>query len=178
MRLFVGIDLPSAIDDHLELVGGGIPRARWEDRDKLHITVRFVGEVDGGTKRHIEDVLETVQLAPFSLCVAGVGHFPPGGKPRILWAGLDPTAPVYELNARVDRALLGAGLASEGRKYTPHVTLARLREPPRHKVGEFLQHNALLRTASFEVEAFQLYSSVLSPRGSKYRIEHHYPLVG
>lgn len=176
MRLFVGIELPGAIADHLALVGGGIPGARWEDRDKLHVTVRFIGEVDGGTKRHLEDALATVHHPPFSLAVAGVGFFPPGGKPRILWAGLHEPAPLHELHARIERALTSAGLPPEGRKYTPHVTLARLRDPPRHKVIEFLQHHALLRTAEFEVRAFQLYSSVLSPGGSKYRIEHHYPL--
>lgn len=178
MRLFVGIDLPSEIEDHLALVGGGIPRARWEEREKLHVTVRFIGEVDGGAKRRIEAALEAVQHPPFSLAVAGVGFFPPGSKPRILWAGVDDAGVVHELHGRIERALLGAGLLPEGRKYTPHVTLARLHDPPRAKVIEFLQHHALLRTATFEVRAFQLYSSVLSPGGSKYRIEHHYPLVG
>lgn len=176
MRLFVGLALPSEILDHLALVGGGIPRARWEDRDRLHVTVRFIGEVDGGTKRRLEDALDTVRHPPFVLSVAGVGLFPPGGKPRILWAGLEGAAPLHELYGRIERALTIAGLEPEGRKYTPHITLARLRDPPRHKVIEFLQHHALLRTVEFEVRAFQLYSSVLSPGGSKYRIEHHYPL--
>lgn len=178
MRLFVGIDLPPQIEDHLALVGGGIPRARWEERDKLHVTLRFIGDVDGGTKRRIEDALGDVRHPPFTLAVAGVGFFAPGGKPRILWAGLDDPTPVMELHARVERVLQQAGLEPEGRKYTPHVTLARLSDAPRAKVIEFLQHHALLRTLSFEVRAFQLYSSVLSPRGSKYRIEHHFPLEG
>lgn len=176
MRLFVGIELPSVIADHLALVGGGIPGARWEDRDKLHVTVRFIGEVDGGTKRRIEEALDTVRCSPFELAAADVGFFPPGGKPRILWAGVEPTEPLHELHDRIERALAHAGLPPEGRKYTPHITLARLRDPPRHKVIEFLQHHALLRTGTFDVESFQLYSSVLSPGGSKYRIEHHYRL--
>lgn len=178
MRLFVGIDLPAEIEDHLGIVGGGIPGARWEDREKLHVTVRFIGEVDGGTKRRLEEALEGVRHPPFSLAVAGVGFFPPGSKPRILWAGLEDPAPVIELHARIERALLGAGLEPEGRKFTPHVTLARLHEPSRGKLIEFLQHHSLLRTSPWEVRAFQLYSSVLSPGGSKYRIEHHYPLGG
>jgi len=178
MRLFVGLDLPAEIEDHLGLVGGGIPRARWEEREKLHVTMRFIGEVDGGTKRRLEEALEAVRHPPFSLAVAGVGLFPPGGKPRILWAGLDGAAPVLELHARIERALLATGLPSEGRKFTPHVTLARLHDSPKAKVIEFLQHHALLHTSTWEVRAFQLYSSVLSPGGSKYRIEHHYPLVG
>ena len=178
MRLFVGIDLPAEIEDHLGFVGGGIPRARWEEREKLHVTLRFIGEVDGGTKRRIEEALEEVRHPPFSLAVAGVGFFPPGGKPRILWAGLDGAAPVQELHARIERALLATGLPSEGRKFTPHVTLARLHDSPTAKVIEFLQHHALLRTSTWQVRAFQLYSSVLSPGGSKYRIEHHYSLGG
>jgi RNA 2',3'-cyclic 3'-phosphodiesterase len=176
MRLFLGIDLPAEIEDHLALVGGGIPRARWEEREKLHVTLRFIGEVDGGTKRRIEDALEEVRHPPFSLAVAGVGFFPPGGKPRILWAGIDGAAPLHELHARIERALLAVGVPSEGRKYSPHVTLARLHDSPKPKVIEFLQHHALLRTSPWPVRAFQLYSSVLSPGGSKYRIEHHYAL--
>lgn len=176
MRLFVGIDLPPEIDDHLSLIGGGIPRARWEDPDKLHVTVRFIGEVDGGTKRRIEDALHQVRQEPFMLSVAGMGFFPPRGIPRVLWAGLDDPAPLHDLHGRVERVLTRAGLPPEGRKYTPHVTLARLRDPPRTKLMELLRHHALLRTAPFRVTSFQLYSSVLSPRGSKYRIEHHYPL--
>ena len=93
MRLFVGIDLPSAIDDHLALVGGGIPGARWLDAEQLHVTLRFLGEVDGGTKQRVEDALERVEHAPFELGVAGVGTFPPRGKARIVWAGLDPAEP-------------------------------------------------------------------------------------
>lgn len=178
MRLFVGIALPAEIEDHLSFVGGGIPRARWEPREKLHVTVRFIGEVDGGTKRRLEEALEGVRHPPFTLSVAGVGFFPPGGKPRILWAGLDGAAPVHELHARIERALVAAGLEPERRKLTPHVTLARLHDSPKAKVIEFLQHHALLRTSPWQVRAFQLYSSVLSPGGSKYRIEHHYPLVG
>jgi 2'-5' RNA ligase len=178
MRLFLGIDVPVEIEDHLALVSGGIPRARWEDREKLHVTLRFIGEVDGGTKRRLEQALEAVRHPPFSLVVAGVGFFPPGGKPRILWAGLENPAPVLALHARIERAVLAAGVPAEGRKLKPHVTLARLHDAPRAKVIEFLQHHALLRTSAWEVRAFQLYSSVLSPGGSKYRIEHHYPLVG
>ncbi|MCH9685416.1 MAG: RNA 2',3'-cyclic phosphodiesterase [Deltaproteobacteria bacterium] len=178
MRLFVGIELPSAIADHLSLVGGGIPRARWEGRDKLHITLRFIGDVDGGTARAVEQALTEVEHPPFPLAVAGVGHFPPSGEPRILWAGLDDPAPLHTLHARVDRILQHEGLDGEARNYAPHVTLARLKQAPRSRVVEFLQHNALLRTAPFVVGAFQLYSSVLSPRGSKYRIERDYPLRG
>lgn len=176
MRLFVGIDLPAVVDDHLGLVRGGIPGARWLEAEQIHLTLRFIGEVDGGTKRRLEEALERVRHAPFRLEVAGVGTFPPRGKARTLWAGVDPTGPVRELAAKVERVLVDAGLPPESRKYTPHVTLARLRDPPKNRVMGFLQHHALLRTVAFDVDAFLLYSSVLSPRGASYRVEHHYPL--
>ncbi len=178
MRLFVGIEVPTVIAEHLALVGGGIPGARWEDRDKLHVTVRFIGDVDGGTARRVEAALAEVERPSFSLTLAGVGHFPPSGEPRVLWAGVEDPAPLHALHQAVDRTLIRLGLDPEGRNYAPHVTLARLRKPPRRRVIEFLQHQALLRTAPFVVEAFQLFSSVLSPRGSKYRVERDYPLLG
>jgi len=174
--LFVGIDLPSAIDDHLAFVGGGIPGARWLDTDQLHITLRFIGEVDGGMQRRIEAALERVEHPVFSLSVAGVGAFPPRGEPRTLWAGVDDTAPLQALHERIERTLVRLGLDPEARNYTPHISLARLRRSPSRKVAEFMQHHALLRTASFEVDSFSLYSSVLSPRGSKYRIERDFGL--
>lgn len=176
MRLFVGIDLPPLIDQHLDIIKGGIPGARWLSPEQFHITLRFIGEVDGGSKRAIEDALDTVRQAPFSLAVAGVGHFPPSGTPRSIWAGLDNPAPLRELAAKVEHAVVGTGQPPERRNFAPHVTLARLRNPPANKVVQFMQHNALLRTASFEVDAFWLYSSVLSQSGAKYRREHSYPL--
>lgn len=177
MRLFVGIDLPAAIDDHLALVGGGIPGARWLDTEQLHLTLRFVGEVDGGTKARLEDALAHVHQAPFELGVAGVGTFPPRGRARTLWAGVEPAEPVRTLAAKIERAVVDAGLPPEPRNFAPHVTLARLRDSPQGRVMAFLQHHALLRTTTFEVDAFLLYSSVLSPKGAKYRVEHHYPLA-
>ncbi|MEX1363743.1 MAG: RNA 2',3'-cyclic phosphodiesterase [Nannocystaceae bacterium] len=176
MRLFVGIDLPDPVDDHLALVAGGIPGARWLDREQLHLTLRFIGEVDGGTKRRLEDALDTVRHPAFQCGLAGVGFFPPSGKPHTLWAGVSDPQPLRELAARVERALVRAGLPPERRKYHPHVTLARLRSSPQPRVLQFLQHHALLQTATFEVDTFLLYSSVLTPGGAKYRIEHGFGL--
>ncbi|MCA9656625.1 MAG: RNA 2',3'-cyclic phosphodiesterase [Myxococcales bacterium] len=178
MRLFVGIDLPAVVDDHLALVAGGIPGARWLEAEQLHVTLRFIGEVDGGTKRQLEDALGSVSHPPFELGVVGVGTFPPRGKARTLWAGLEPSEPLRALAAKVEHAVVSAGLPPEPRKFAPHVTLARLRDSPQAKVIAFLQHHALLRTTTFEVDELLLYSSVLSPRGAKYRVEHGFKLRG
>lgn len=176
MRLFVGLDLPPPINDHLSLVCGGIPRARWQTAEQRHLTLRFIGEVDGGTMRTIVDALGTVKHPAFTMSLAGVGHFPPRGEPRSVWAGIEPPEPVHELAAKLEQTMRAIGLDPDSRKFAPHVTLARLRGAPKQKVIEFLQNQALLRTQSFEVDSFALYSSVLNPRGSKYCIEETFPL--
>jgi 2'-5' RNA ligase len=175
-RLFVALTLPEAITDHLLLVQGGIPGAKWEAKDKLHLTLRFIGEVDGGTARDIVEALARIEVEPFELALSGVGHFPPRGAPRSVWAGVDDPDPVADLHARIERALSTVGLEPERRKFAPHVTLARLKHSPEKKVVEFLQNHALFHSASFVVSSFCLMSSVLNPGGSRYRVEHVFDL--
>ncbi|MBX7078954.1 MAG: RNA 2',3'-cyclic phosphodiesterase [Nannocystaceae bacterium] len=170
-RLFLGLDLPDVVDEHLSLLCGGVPGARWEPRENLHLTLRFLGELEGETQRRAIEALETVHAEPFVLELAGVGVFPPRGEPRVLWAGVADAGPVTELVRRIERALQRAGLPPEPRKFAAHVTLARLRDAPRERVAAFLAHHGLLRTASFEVDAFLLYSSVLGHAGAHYRVE-------
>ena len=175
-KLFVGIDLPDIIDAQLQLLGGGIPGARWEPADKLHLTLVYLGEVDGGTQRAIEAALRRIVMAPFAVEIHGVGHFPPRGTPRSIWAGLNDDKDVRALHAKVERALSSLDIEPDDRKFAPHITLARLRDAPERKVAEFLAGNSLFRTPAFDVEAFQLYSSIRSPTGSKYLVEAEFPL--
>jgi RNA 2',3'-cyclic 3'-phosphodiesterase len=181
-RIFVGIDLPDEVDQHLDLLCGGVPGARWEGKDKFHLTLRFVGDVDGGVAARVGDALDDVEFAPFAMTLAGVGFFPPRGQPRSLWAGIEPAAPVEELHRRIERALAkpsaALGLESDPRKFAAHVTLGRLRDAPQDRVGAFLAHHSLFRSATFEVRAFQLFSSIRTPTGSKYRIDRAYPARG
>ncbi len=175
-RLFLGLDLPDVVDEHLALVCGGVPGARWEPRENLHLTLRFLGELEGESQRRALEALASVRAEPFALELAGVGVFPPRGEPRVLWAGVADPGPVTELARRIERALQRAGLPPEPRKFAAHVTLARLREAPLERVAAFVAHHGLLRTASFEVTSFLLYSSVLGHAGAHYRIERSYPL--
>lgn len=178
MRLFIGIELPEPVTARLELMGGGIPGARWESGEKLHLTLRFLGEVDHGLARQLEHALEQVDFPPFSLALRGVGVFPPRGTPRVLWAGVDDSSLVTELHAAIEKVLGPLGFEPEHRKFHPHVTLARLKRPVVRRVAEFVAQHALLSTEPFEVGHFTLYSSVLNPRGSKYRVEARFELQG
>jgi RNA 2',3'-cyclic 3'-phosphodiesterase len=175
IRLFVALALPDPVAESLALLQAGVPGARWSERDQLHLTLRFIGEVDGRDANAIDDALSAIQAPPFMLQLKGVGEF--GGKsPRALWAGVASPEPVVHLQRKIEVALQRIGLPAEERKFTPHVTLARLRATPRGRAIDFLADHALYASEPFEVASFILYSSTLTPNGSLYRAERGYRL--
>jgi len=175
-RLFVAIDLPADVKEQLRPLCGGLPGARWVDGGQLHLTLRFVGEVDGGVRREIEDALAEVQAASFTLALQGVGHFPPRGQPRVVWVGVEKSDPLNHLHGRVETALAAAGVDRDGRKFSPHITLARLTATPATRVGRYLEEFGLFRTEPFPVGEFTLYSSTLTRHGAVHTPEAVYPL--
>lgn len=177
-RIFVGLSLPEMIRDHLMLLQGGVPGARWEDRDKLHLTLRFVGDVEGERLHAVAEALERVSAPPLALELAGVGFFPPRGQPRSLWAGVADGTALVELHRKIERALAKTGIEPDTRKFAAHVTLARLHDAPEERVAAFIAHHSLFRSLPFELDHFAMFSSIRSPSGSKYRIERSYPLAG
>jgi 2'-5' RNA ligase len=175
MRLFVALALPDMIAESLLMLQGGVPGARWSERDQLHLTLRFIGEVDGRDAAAIDDALAAIRAPRFTLELKGVGEF--GGKnPRALWAGVSDDTEVQHLQRKVESALQRIGLPAEERKFAPHVTLARLRAAPRERVITFLVTHALYASARFDVNSFILYSSQMTPNGSIYRPERAYRL--
>jgi 2'-5' RNA ligase len=175
IRLFVALSLPETVRRQTAMLQGGLPGARWSSDEQLHLTLRFIGEVDEGVARDIDDALSGIESPAFTLTLSGVGEF--GGKnPRMLWAGVRPSEPLRHLQRKVETALQRLGLEAEGRKFSPHVTLARLRGAPLSKVREFLSAHALFGSLEFPVESFALYSSQLTSDGSIYRIENEYAL--
>jgi len=175
MRLFVALALPDHVAAGLLLLQGGVPGARWSQREQLHLTLRFIGEVDGRDAAAIDDALAAIRAPRFMLELKGMGEF--GGKnPRALWAGVRDDAPVQHLQRKVESALQRIGLPAEERKFAPHVTLARLRAAPRDRVISFLVTHALYASPPFNVNSFILYSSQTTPNGSIYRPERAYAL--
>lgn len=175
-RLFAAVDLPPEIAEQLQGLCCGVPGARWVQAEQMHLTLRFIGEVDGGIFQEIKDALAGVKAPRFSLQVKGLGVFPPRKTPRVLWAGVAPEEEISALRNRIENLLVGMGLAPEGRKYSPHITLARLHGTPIHKLGRFLAGNNLFATEPFPVSEFHLYSSELSSKGAFHTIEASYPL--
>jgi 2'-5' RNA ligase len=177
MRLFVALPIPDPVAQRLLLMQGGVPGARWQKREQLHLTLRFIGEVDGRDTSGIDDALAGIDAPAFDLQLHGVGQF--GNKqPHTLWAAGRKNELLEHLARKVDTAIRRAGQPQDAHKFVPHVTLARLGYSGLDKVVEWLTTHALATSDEFRVDAFNLYSSKLTSDGSIYRIEQEYPLRG
>ena len=175
-RLFTGLEIPAALGDELSLLRGGLPGARWIEPESYHITLRFIGDVDDETANEIAEILGQVRRKNFELRLDGLQSFG-GKKPRAVVAAVAPSPPVMELQAEHERLMQRAGLDPEGRKYTPHVTLARLRDTSSFEAAEYLSARAAFRSPPFTVSRFVLFSARSSVGGGPYVVEAAYPLA-
>ena len=175
-RLFTGIEIPAVIAEQLSMLRGGLPGARWIDPENYHLTLRFIGDVDDVTALEAASALGRIQRGAFDLHLAGLTSFG-GRKPRALVAAVGPSQAVMELQAEHERLMQRVGLEPEGRKYTPHVTLARLRDTSSRDVADYLSIRGGFRTASFAVSRFVLFSARASTGGGPYVVEAAYPLA-
>jgi 2'-5' RNA ligase len=175
IRLFVALEIPEAVRSRLTALQGGVPGARWASDEQLHLTLRFIGEVDENVARDVDDALAGIRALGFMLELAGVGEFG-GKKPRALWAGVRPNDALLHLQKKIETALQRIGLPAEERKFSAHVTLARMHAPPREKIVQFLTHHSLFASGPFRIDHFALFSSQLGSGGSVYRAERVYRL--
>ena len=175
IRLFVALELPETVRDRLVGLQGGVPGARWAHDDQLHLTLRFIGDVTEDVGHDVDDALSSIRAPGFELELSGVGEF--GGKnPRALWAGVRANGALVHLQKKIETALQRIGLEAETRKFSPHVTLARMRGAPREKVMQFLSEYGLFASGPFKIERFVLFSSHQGSGGSVYHAERVYPL--
>ncbi|HXC14805.1 MAG TPA: RNA 2',3'-cyclic phosphodiesterase [Stellaceae bacterium] len=175
LRLFVGIGFPPALKLRLSLLCSGIPKARWVDPGNLHLTLRFIGELPEDVAADVDEALARVRARRFPLQLAGTGVFG-GDRPRNLWVGVERNPELTALRDKIEHALTRAGLPPEPRKFAPHVTLARLHNPPVDQIAEFLGVHAGFRAEPLPVEAFSLIASYPTKAGSVYEDQADYPL--
>ena len=174
-RLFIGIEIPDDVGHALSLLRGGLPGARWIDPENYHLTLRFIGDIEAGLAHEIVSMLERVSRRPFEIRLDGLSSFG-GRKPRAIVASVASSPSLLELQAELERLMQRVGLDPEGRKYTPHVTLARLRDTSSRQVADYLAARGLFRSAPFRVERFVLFSSRASVGGGPYVIEDTFAL--
>ena len=176
LRIFTGLEIPADVAQSLAMLRGGLPGARWVDPENYHLTLRFIGDVDDEIAREIAWLLGQVRRTEFELRFDGLASFG-GRRPRAVVATFAPTPALIELHAEHERLLQRVGLEPEGRKYTPHVTLARLRDSSSRQVADYLATRALIASLPFTVSRFVLFSSRASVGGGPYVVEAAYPLA-
>ena len=166
----MALPLPEEIADPLLDLVDGSERLRWTPAEQLHLTLRFIGEVDGDTADDVAAALSSLRIEPFKLRLNGVGQFH-HRRSGALWAGVAPREPVAALAARIDRAVTSAGLPLETRAFVPHVTLARW-SGPAPDLQAWLAHHGTLSSPPWTVSGFTLFESHLGRHGA-----HHEPVA-
>jgi 2'-5' RNA ligase len=176
-RLFTGLEIPAEIAFALSLKRGGLHGARWIDPDNYHITLRFIGDVDHRIADEISDSLDRLSNSlAFDIRLTHLGAFG-GDKPRALYAGVEVNSALTQLQAAQERVLQRVGLNPESRKFTPHVTLARLRGSAAGDLARFMANAGRFEPLTFPVGRFVLFSSRDSVGGGPYLVEQSYPLA-
>ncbi len=186
VRLFVGLTIPDDVRERLSALLCGLPGARWVAPENMHLTLRFIGDVDEAVGEHPAAALGDISAPAFAIFFAGLGAFDRRRRPTALWAGVAAEPRLDHLHGKIESALVRAGLAPEARKFSPHVTLARFRArsgnsgktkvSPMGRVAGWLESHGGFRTRPFAVERFVLFRSRLGHGGAHYEEVAEYPL--
>jgi RNA 2',3'-cyclic 3'-phosphodiesterase len=176
-RLFVGIRPPEAVRDALLDTMEALEGARWQDEEQLHLTLRFIGAVERPLANDIGDELGRIEWPDFPLEIDGVSHFQRKGQATAIWARVVPSDALEGLRQKIERACERAGLERETRRFTPHITIARLGRQS-GPLGSWLASHGGVRAGPWQAEQFTLFESHLSPQGAHYEAVAEYPLRG
>jgi 2'-5' RNA ligase len=174
-RLFTGLEIPADLASDLALLRGGLSGARWIDVENYHLTLRFIGDIPDQMAYDVAYALETIHRQPLTIRLEELGSFG-GDRPRAIVAKAKPSQALMELQAEQERLMRRIGIAPEARKFTPHVTLARLRGASTLAVADYLAMRGGFFSRSFEATRFVLFSSRASTGGGPYVVEAAYPL--
>lgn len=175
-RLFVALRPPPPIRTILLAMMQGVAGLRWQVDDQLHITLRFIGEVDRHQAEDIAAILGHLHAPALDLRLSGVGQFEKSGRPHTLWAGVAPAAPVAALHRKINQLLAQVGIAPETRAFLPHLTLARANRSA-GPLAPYLSTHAAFSTPAFRCKHVILYESEMGHGGSRYHPVTRYALT-
>jgi 2'-5' RNA ligase len=177
LRLFFAVELPAEVrarvGEHIADLRARLPdvRAGWERSEKLHVTLKFLGEIEQPRVVELRSAAERAaqSVSAFGLRIEGAGSFPPRGLPRVLWLGVaDDSGALARLQDRLEEECESAGFAREARPFHPHLTIARLRRPEGARRLALLHAEKGFAPAEVSVADLVLLSSELGPGGSRY----------
>ena len=176
IRLFVGLGFEPDLTERMAQLQHGLPGARWVERNNLHLTLRFIGEVDEDLAEEIHHGLGSLAEPPFALTLTGLGLFGDRHRAHTMWLGVACSDFLSRLASRVDGAIVQAGARPEPRKFNPHVTLGRLKDTPPGRLQDFVDAAGHFREEHVAVERFSLFRSTLGRQGAQYDALAHYRL--
>ncbi|MDD2732434.1 MAG: RNA 2',3'-cyclic phosphodiesterase [Desulfuromonadaceae bacterium] len=165
MRLFIAIEIPDDLNNKIVNLRTDIPGARWVPAEQIHLTLAFLGEVEEDDAELLGRELARIKLPEFTLCFRGAGCFPDRHRPHVLWIGLEPEPLLDKLAVTVRATALACGIRREERAFSPHITLARLKEHVPGEIDAFLDQNSRVKLPPFSVREFTLFQSRLTPQG-------------
>ena len=180
IRLFAGLSLPEDIKEQLSTLQRGLPSALWRPTEKMHLTLRFIGNLDDQLADEVLKELRYVRFPAFHFSLKGIGYFARGDIPHHVWAGVEEDKAIRELQAKIDSAVKKAGAGQEDKfKFIPHVTLGKLFGADMNDVFKYIQANNLFHTEQFETTSFTLYQSIAreNGEGKYYKEIEEYPLM-
>jgi 2'-5' RNA ligase len=177
-RLFLAIALPDYVKDSLEsLREDGLKGFHWVPRERLHITLKFIGDIPGQFQDAVEAAIEPIRVHPFLLPVEGIGSFPPVGRTHAVWAGVATGHPrLFQLHKRIEDALFAIGIEPEKRIYHPHVTVARVNQAADETIRQFVKRHQDFGAPPFHVESYDLLRSEVIDGRRVYTVERSWPL--
>lgn len=179
IRLFVGLELPDSVKEAIYSLRGGLEHANWRAPERMHITMRFIGNVEEHVADEILRELRYIRFPAFHLTCKGLGYFDKGNIPHHLWVGVDNAKILEELYQKLDAAITRAGGGNQERfKFLPHVTIAKLQGTTMDEVFNYISANNLFKTEPFLVDSFSLFASHAreNGEGKYYTVEESYPL--
>jgi len=178
MRLFVALPLSEDARARLAALQSGVPGARWVDKDNLHVTLRFIGETDRHGAEELDAGLNGIRAPAFGLTLTGVGFFDRGRYAHTLWAGVEKPEPVAFLRDKIESVAVRAGFEPERRKFSAHVTLARLEDVPSARLGPYIETRHGFSAGPYPITRFTLFESRRGGDGVHYEPLAEYPLSG
>jgi RNA 2',3'-cyclic 3'-phosphodiesterase len=170
-RLFIALELPESCRETLVALDPQIRGLRWLPAEQLHVTMSFIGQVKATAEKQLQEALMEVRVPAFFLSIQGVGTFG-GARPTVVWAGLGRGHPhLFALHKHIQDAVLRAGLEPDLKPFHPHITLGRANGLSRATLQPFLRRHAETEFGLWKATGFALFSSALSPEGSKHTVE-------
>lgn len=168
MRLFVAIPMPESVKNSLAELRQPIDGIRWQEKDKLHLTLKFLGDTNPDRLQNLQVALDRINISSFSITLQGFGYFPKGKHPRVLWIGIKKNQSLHKLHRSIEHKCADLGFEHEKHSFKPHVTIARISGGSKSDVMSFINQNEQFKLQEVPVEEFVLYESKIDPEGARH----------